>query len=122
MRHVLGPAGYAAAIHHLITDCLTSRLGQPPPRLRAALDAACHPLGVVAGEEYDPEQYPGDGLLDARGMLLAAEVLITEADRLAAPGLGADGELTSRFVGLRAYLDEQIEAAERKAAAANPTT
>ena len=115
--HILGPAGYAAAIHHLIIDCITSRLGQPPPRLRAALDAACHPLDVVAGEEYDPEQYPGDGLLDARGMLLAAEVLITEADRLAAPGLGSEGEITSRFVVLRAYLDEQIEAAEAKATA-----
>ena len=66
MRHVLGPAGYAAAIHHLITDCLTSRLGQPPPRLRAVLDAALHQLRIVAGEDYDPEQYPGDGLLDAR--------------------------------------------------------
>ena len=115
--HTLGPAGYAAAIHHLITDCLTSRLGQPPPRLRAVLDAALHQLRIVAGEDYDPEQYPGDGLLDARGMLLAAEVLIIEADRLAAPGLECDGELTSRFVGLRAYLDERIEAAEAKATA-----
>lgn len=117
MRHVLGPAGYAAAIHHLITDCLTSRLGQPPPRLRAVLDAALHQLRIVAGEDYDPEQYPGDGLLDARGMLLAAEVLIIEADRLAAPGLECDGELTSRFVGLHTYLNKQIKAAEAKATA-----
>ena len=115
--HTLGPAGYAAAIHHLITDCLTSRLGQPPPHLRVDLQRALPELRRVIGEDYDPEQYPGDGLLDARGMLLAAEVLIIEADRLAAPGLGCDGELTSRFVGLRAYLDQRIEAAEAKATA-----
>lgn len=107
--HTLGSAGYAASIHVLITSWLSSRYGQPTARLRAAMRAV---LPALDQEIYpfDPEKHPTVGFDDARDLLLAAEVLIVEADRLAAPGLGADGELTSRFVELRAYLDRQIAA------------
>ena len=105
----LGPAGFAAGIHHLISASLADDLGAPGPSTRPALLAACDALAQVTGAPVDPEEDPDGGLAEARVFLLCAEVLVQEADRLAAPAFGSDGMLTSRFIDVLTELGDAEE-------------
>ncbi len=89
MTTKLGPAGYAVAIHALITDLLDDAIWVDAlhPATVSALESALGACAVEAGD--------ADPIEDADALLLAAGLLSTVADKLLSDRLDSQGELES---------------------------
>lgn len=99
-RRRIGSAGYAVAVHALLTAWLRDDRAGPDPRHAALLEAARGTCAVLAGEE--------DPIEDGYALVLAAEVLVDRADEVAVESSGALASLVT-WSDLHEVLDEEVD-------------
>jgi len=85
-RRGLSPSGYASAVHRLLSCWEADPRAAVPDRAEIPVDQARGHMAVIAGPVVDP-------IDEARAYLIAAELLVAEADRISEDARGSGGDI-----------------------------